>query len=293
MIVCPTCATSYMVDPASLGPDGRTVRCARCRTTWHAGGPQEKVADFVADVVAENETNEGSSHGHTRGSGDLVAGPETAAAAPPADVPQDDQQSLPHNEAPPLVPPDEPQVEPSIEPSVEPRPVESDDVESFAARRARLQERRKSRRRSSKWTAVVLVLFGFNVALIGARNEVVRYFPQTASLFAAIGMPVNLRSLSFEDVHINKDEHDGVAVLTVEGNIVSVTAKPVEVPRLRFAVRNVSGQEIYAWTSAPPRSILQAGDKAEFRSRLASPPGEAADVMVRFVNANDADTGAK
>jgi predicted Zn finger-like uncharacterized protein len=286
MIVCPDCATSYMVDPASLGPEGRTVRCARCKSTWHAGGPQEKVASFVTNVIAEAEAeaDESIPHRRTGAPDDSGAEPDVTASAFPTEPTHDEPPPL-HDEAPSLVPPGEPHAEPGT--------VESEDIQGFAARRARMQERRKSKRRSSKWTALILVLFGFNVALIGARNEVVRFFPQTASLFAAIGLPVNLRSLSFEDVRINKEERDGVTVLTVEGNIVSVASKPVEVPRLRFAVRNVSGQEIYAWTSTPPRSILEPGDKMEFRSRLASPPAEASDVMVRFVGAGDTEAGAK
>ncbi len=36
LIVCPSCATSYDVEPASLGANGRQVRCVRCRTVWRA-----------------------------------------------------------------------------------------------------------------------------------------------------------------------------------------------------------------------------------------------------------------
>ena len=38
-IVCPSCATSYDVEPASLLPKGRPVRCLRCRTVRHAETP--------------------------------------------------------------------------------------------------------------------------------------------------------------------------------------------------------------------------------------------------------------
>ena len=279
MIVCPSCATSYMVNPASLGPSGRTVRCARCKSTWFAGGPEEKVAGFVADVIAEAEVNEGIAT-RRQTSDDFGAEPDAPAAALPQHTEQDEHAELPHGDAPPIAPADSELPPPA-------RPFEPEDGANFVARRARMQERRKVKRRSSKWTALILVLVGFNVALIGARNEVVRYLPQTASLFAMIGLPVNLRSLSFEDVKITKEERDGVPVLSVEGNIVSVAKRPVEVPRLRFAIRNSSGQEIYAWTAAAPRSILEPAEKVEFRSRLASPPAEAADVMVRFVGAND------
>ena len=284
LIVCPTCATSYTIEPASLGPAGRTVRCARCKESWFVGAPAAAVSDFAADVIAEAEAREAPPSASPVVTDDFGHEPEQPAAHfpdPPTieHEPQGAEPPLPPQDAPPLVPP-----------MAEPPPdLVRDDIESFAARRARMHVRRKAKRRSSKWTAIVLVLFGFNVALVGARSEIVRFFPQTASLFSAIGLPVNLRSLSFEDVKITKEERDGVTVLTVEGNIASVASKPVEIPRLRFAVRNATGQEIYAWMAAPPRSILEPGQKAEFRSRLASPPADASDVMVRFATAQEAD----
>src|SRR5476651_1643277 len=57
LIVCPSCSTSYLIDPASVGPAGRTVRCARCKMTWFAGGPKAapEVTLFVDSVIAEAE----------------------------------------------------------------------------------------------------------------------------------------------------------------------------------------------------------------------------------------------
>jgi predicted Zn finger-like uncharacterized protein len=34
LIVCPSCASEYTIDPENLGADGRTLRCAICRDTW-------------------------------------------------------------------------------------------------------------------------------------------------------------------------------------------------------------------------------------------------------------------
>jgi hypothetical protein len=79
----------------------------------------------------------------------------------------------------------------------------------------------------------------------------------------------------------------------VEGTIMNTSDKPVTVPRLRFAARDAAGQEIYAWTALPGRSILGPGEKLDFRSRLASPPANAKKVMVRFFNAQDAAAGTK
>src|SRR5215207_8862356 len=48
LIVCPSCASEYTIDPTKLGADGRTVRCALCRNTWAAtpdgGAPAAQTA---------------------------------------------------------------------------------------------------------------------------------------------------------------------------------------------------------------------------------------------------------
>jgi hypothetical protein len=84
-----------------------------------------------------------------------------------------------------------------------------------------------------------------------------------------------------------------VPVLIVEGTIANVVNKTVEVPRLRFAMRNRAGQEIYAWTSVTGRSILAPGETAAFRTRLASPPADGRDVVVRFFNRRDFAAGMR
>lgn len=38
-IVCPNCAARYLTPDASIGPDGRRVRCARCAQVWRAEPP--------------------------------------------------------------------------------------------------------------------------------------------------------------------------------------------------------------------------------------------------------------
>jgi predicted Zn finger-like uncharacterized protein len=312
LIVCPSCATSYMIDPAALGAAGRTVRCARCKATWFAGTqrkPAAEVSAFVDGVIAEAEAQtaggpapSAAAEPPPAAADDFGAETETPMAAPEpsppptveaVEVPAAEQSAA--SEAPAI--PDAPSLVPPIEhaplPEAANPEIDADDVESYAARRERMKARRKNARRSSRWTAIVLVLFSINVALIGARSEVVRYLPQTASLFAAIGLPVNLRHLKFENVKISKELQDGVSILIVQGEIVSTASKPVTVPRLRFAARNATGQEVYSWTALPSRSILGPSEKLDFHSRLASPPADATDVMVRFFNAQDAAAGAK
>jgi hypothetical protein len=307
-----------MINTVSLGEGGRMVRCARCRATWFAGGPQEQqVSTFVDEVIAEAEAESPPPQPFLR----APAGPPTPSPTVHfGDQPATDNfgshtvgqgfGARPDQPAPDIAPdrapgwpPDvaaaaahrgshEPETiedAPSVVPPMEQEPAEApepdhdaEDVESFAARRRRLKSRRKQAKRSSRWTAAILVLLAFNVALIGGRSEVVRYMPQTASLFAAIGLPVNLQHLKFENVQILPSGTSGDG-LAVEGIIVSTASRPVKVPDLRFAARNAAGQEIYTWTAAPARQLLDAGAKLNFRTELATPPADAKDVLVRFL----------
>src|SRR5918993_6033690 len=42
LIVCPSCASEYMIDPGRLGGEGRTVRCAGCKSTWFVTATEEE-----------------------------------------------------------------------------------------------------------------------------------------------------------------------------------------------------------------------------------------------------------
>ena len=133
----------------------------------------------------------------------------------------------------------------------------------------------------------VLALVALHSAFIGWRRQVVKIAPQTSSLYRAVGLPVNLRGLSITNITTAAQLHEGVSLLLVEGTIASTSTRPVKVPRLRLAVRNSAGQELYNWTEEPERRTLPAGESLTFHSRLASPPPESHDVVVRFFNRDD------
>ena len=166
-------------------------------------------------------------------------------------------------------------------------PTTGEDIESVAARRDQRHAAHRRRWERSRWIVAILTLLAIHLMLIGWRTDVVRWLPQTASLYAAVGLPVNLRGLVFTSVTTERETHEGVEVLVVEGTIVNDFKRAVEVPRLRFSVRNKSGYEIYSWTALPNRNALLPGESLPFRSRLASPPREADRVQVRFFNRRD------
>jgi predicted Zn finger-like uncharacterized protein len=310
LIVCPSCATSYNVGTASLGTAGRSVRCVACRNTWFALPTDlaqdvslRRVSDAVAAAEASAERGAGR-HLENMPSASEWAAVDTVAAdarpQPSADTGIDEMSALDTQIVPadtdlvlePKLIGDAPPLAPAGPGGVMPQPGSDgpapNNIEFLAAQRAR---RNRGRHRKLALPIALLALVAANTALLAWRKDVVRYLPQTASLYDAIGLPVNLRGLTFAQVATSKESHEGVTVLAVEGTLANASARPVEVPRLRFAVRNEAGNEIYSWTALPSRQTLGPGETLPFRSRLASPPGEMRDVLVRFFTRRDLAAG--
>jgi predicted Zn finger-like uncharacterized protein len=316
LIVCPNCATSYDVDVATLRPNGRQVRCVRCRTVWRAElsqadkliaaaeelAPVRRAVEAVAEAVAEAAGPNPSAE-HVAADTAEAELPESPLAAPVgnsiSDAPDSPDAAAAADtsvevDSPPIAPADfgvsETPPEPDLdEPEVAP-PIEN--IESVAARR--YAERAKDKRWQwplSHLQTAILVLLIIDAIVVCWRTDFVRAMPQTASFYAAIGLPVNLRGLDFDSLATSTEQHEGVPILVVQGNVVNDTNKTEDVPHVRFAVRNAAHQEIYSWTAVAARTMLPSGEAVAFRSRLASPPPDAHDVLVRFVTRNDILTG--
>ena len=287
-IVCPHCTTSYAIDLATLGASGRTVRCSRCKEVWLAR-PQDAIEIAAAvpaaataaaggdDAAAEWERMASEEAGQDEGT-PVVDSPSISADWPADDAAQP---------AWPATAPDD-----------------ADDLQAAPPRRgSRLLNflRPATRFRMSGRSLPNLALAGLPtacaamgalvLALLIWRADVVRLLPQTAAFYKMVGLEVNVRGLTFKDVKITNETVDGKPVLVIEGVIVGETRKPVELPRLRFSVRDAQGAEIYAWNAVLEQPVLQPGEKAWFKSRLASPPPEGRNIDVRFFSKKDAAGG--
>jgi predicted Zn finger-like uncharacterized protein len=299
-ITCPHCTTSYAVDPANFSASGRMVRCARCQETWLARPEGMALADQT----------------HNHAYAEQTAGRNGQASWDRQ--PQDDRwqdQNSPHIESPPLSGDWDISEDDKIGSGVasndgwadEPAPRKprgkwfsrfGGRAFSFKGARSRPAAMIPLRAKlPSQFTKKIslpracAVMGAMVFALVIWRNEVVRLIPQTATFFKMAGLRVNLRGLSFEDVKITTETVNGSPVLVIEGAIADITRKPVELPRLRFIVRDAQGSDIYAWNSVLEQPVLNPGEKVLFKSRLASPPAEGREIVVRFLQRRDIVAG--
>ncbi|HRJ68619.1 MAG TPA: DUF3426 domain-containing protein [Beijerinckiaceae bacterium] len=219
-IQCPTCDATYDLPQDSIGPAGRKVRCAACKTLWVASA--EPVAPRLSIMM-----------------------PEPEQSATPAQ-----RTARPWYE------------------------------------RLRAEDRRARAPLGWRLAAglVVVACLGGAVML---RRPIVAAVPETGAAYAALGLPVNLRGLDLRGVQSSLVNEAGNDMLVVQGEIVNISNQKKALPRLHFTVRDARGLTLYSWTAQADAKDVLPGQSLQFRRRLASPPSEGQDVLVRFAQRAD------
>jgi len=285
-IICPHCTTSYAINPNTLGSAGRTVRCSRCKETWLAR-PEDAIemADTMPATMPNAAQSAPSAENDPAAEWEALARDEEGQGTPVVESPSisagwpaEGETSHPGD---------------GDWPSAARQDAENDE-EIPSTHRQRLARlfRLPSLPRipfmpSFGLPTACTAMGALILALMIWRADVVRLLPQTAVFYKMVGLEVNLRGLAFKDIKVSNETVDGKPVLVIEGTIIGESKKPVELPRLRFSVRDAQGAEIYAWNAVLEQPVLKPGERAYFKSRLASPPSEGRNIDVRFFNKRD------
>jgi predicted Zn finger-like uncharacterized protein len=278
-IVCPHCTTSYAIGPTTLGAAGRNVRCSRCKEVWLAR-PEDAI-DALAIAPAMAEASRSGAATDAAAEWDAMAR-EDAGEPPVVDSPSiaGDWSSD-----------DNPQREADWLAAARDDAPEADGRRRRRPWLGRFPALPALRRRSGKplinLPVASAAMAALAIALVVWRADIVRLLPQTATFYRMAGLEVNLRGLAFKNVKVSTETVDGKPVLVIEGVITGQTKKAVDIPRLRFSVRDAQGAEIYAWNTVLEQTVLKPGEQAFFRSRLASPPAEGRNIDIRFFNRRD------
>lgn len=306
-ITCPDCNTSYGIKPEALGPEGRSVKCAKCGNRWFVSPKDEDkdTAAFEADAAEDDSPGKPAADNKT----DTAKDEKDWAAD--ADAGVDDQDDFAAEDDPEPVADVKPPIKdtsPSkaeassqksaaeAAPDVDPK---SADIETLAKRPKIIVNPDKFRtnrigaiidwllRRNYRRIGGVLLLGGalaMTVMLVLMRDTLVKQSPDLASLYSMVGLDVNLRGLEFRNLRTFMEVEDGRRVLVVEGSIRNLQKERNSVPAVRLSIRSADFQEVYAWTVEPRTKNLNALDETRFRTILADPPDGASDIQVRFVD---------
>jgi predicted Zn finger-like uncharacterized protein len=249
ILTCPQCSTRYQTDAAKFAPSGRTVRCAKCGQVWHQDAPAAE-PDPASDVFV--------------------------AEAPPEPV-----------VAPPVMPAPAPvEVAVARPAAYAPNPVMSRERAVPAAPRApsNLPMRLAV---GAGWLGLVAIVLLIGWSALRFRQQIATVWPQSASLYSAVGLKANASGINIEDVAYHRGLEDGQSVLSVTGVLTNTSTRELPVPQLRIALIDDDRRELYHWSFVPGVLTLKPGQTTKFLTRLSNPPAAASHFELRFAKAGE------
>jgi predicted Zn finger-like uncharacterized protein len=246
IIACPACSTRYVVPDTAIGPEGRTVRCAKCRHSWFQDGPELLLAEVPAAVVAEP-----------------VAPP--AAAPVPAPVPAAEPPALA-----------EPEPEP---PLAEPPPPQRDyDYYDEADERSSFEHEppfRPRRNMLKMWTLAALVFAVVTLGVLGAVSwfGLPDWLPVARTTFAEAQPDLVL------DFPPNRQERrtlpGGAEYFGASGTITNAGPSRRSVPTILIVLRDARERIVYSWEVVPPKRQLAPGESVTINEAVTDVPRNA------------------
>lgn len=275
IIACPACSTRYVVPDTAISAEGRTVRCAKCRHSWHQEGqeldlanmpeasavqpPQEKPArpatvqtDDTRPKVDQQNARPGFSDTHRHQEPRLEPAASRNDASPPPPAP-----------APPSV--------------VETRPAEpySDPYEEEVSQFERNPPFRPRRNPLKVWTAIGAA---FTVITLGTIAAVSYYGVPDILPFQQHAFAAAQPDLVLDFPAAKQDRRtlpDGSEFFSASGTITNTGRETRKVPSILIVMRNEREAVVYSWVLVPPKTRLAPGESVSINEIATDVPKSA------------------
>lgn len=270
ILTCPACQTSYTVKDGAVPVQGRTVRCAACKHSWHQ--PGEEVAVTPPPIAEPEAALADDTHFSDTGTGaPAVSDPEDAPSLAgdtvsiPAGVPDGDEGAMA-----------EPISTSEAVAESEPTAVAEDSGWNDAP----YADEDAGPRRKGPLIILALVLF---VAVLAAAA----YFLAPSEWMARAGLaeasansPLKLMVTSQDRQHVG----DGNDLFSLSGRVINPTDQTELVPPLRAELANGAGKIVYTWTIPPPAARLAPQASASFNAAELGVPANAKYLTLRWAS---------
>ena len=289
ILTCPSCGTQYVVKDGAIPPQGRQVRCASCKHSWHQDPEQSDFADdgeTLAEAAAIDPSSGPEAEERAYQEAALAADASGAEEPeePPSDMPppDDDSAAFPEDGPADLIePPAEPVVEEYSADPIPPTEAEEigtpvEETADSTAARSRYDdefspfaryETEEPRKRSPLLTALLVALA---IAALAAAFWFLApiEWKQRIGIAGAGETPLQLMM-----THSDRQKlASGNELLAVSGRVINPTDENQDVPPIRAQLRSSSGRLVYSWTIAPPARTLPPGASATFNSAEVNVP---------------------
>lgn len=268
ILECPNCSTRYMMSAASIGEQGRDVRCAKCAHEWFQE-PEDK-DEKTPDTSISEPAHEPEDKEENILEEDIDVEDRLKDIA--EQLMQDDDDEDENTETPDLnefTDEDEPE---KIPESV--KPIADEAVK---------EEKKKTKPR--KDVPLQAQLMGYAVSLIlfliilGAglifKNTIVKTWPPSIAIYELAGFNVPFKGEDLVMESLNAEaipQEDGTETLILKGRVVNLTDKPLSVPSMMAVLRGSDGEVGASWLIDSPVDEVEAGASFVFTSEYSGLP---------------------
>ena len=294
ILTCPNCGTQYVVKDGAIPPEGRQVRCAACKHSWHQAPVEDTSSTAVATesetehaVEPESATNpgpateaEGAGEDESFAEATLIeprSGPEAEERAYEEAVIEGDANAPATEE--PAGPAEPATAEPEAAEGPASTAADSREPPTAEAEPDMFSPFAESddppRRRRALTTVLVIAIV---VVILAA----LFWFFAPPLLKARLGIATaDATPLTVVMSHMDRQRlESGNELLTVTGRVINPTAREQDVPPLQAQLTSQDGKVVKSWTIAPPARSLGPGASASFNSAEVDVPPVSAELTI-------------
>lgn len=249
-VACPSCDTVYRV-PRDKRDAARLMRCGQCGYAWSPQAEAPVLDLHPEDSVAPGELDDAVGDENVaadigEGLGPVEDGTKETCEAPVEDEPRVDHDTEDASE-----------------------PVDLDDPD-FAARSLLKRRARRVTPMAARIAAGLVLALGLlgSGAALHAREAVVAFQPRTASLFEAIGLPVNLTPYRIAADGARLAAFDETRHLTLTVTLANAAPTPLAMPALDLTLLDEAGLSLGRHALRVPSGQLMGLGETSFEARI-------------------------